>query len=270
MLPCVSVLFAWYHIADCVEWLGVMMFGKFFSRKKPVAEDAGARKAALLDAALENARATDPIVHLRAGAEEVVLALRLAMTTEHGVHIDSLLAAVGSLGGFCCVDSALMLAAAVNRDPRDCGIVDVETTDGNRYYFGNPINSLLAEANISFGALVVGMINQLGSRDYPDFADIAKHVAETIGTPEFGHPRVPEQHRPGDLPINYVRAFWPQVLPLVERRVPKVLERVTLFGLAAQKVIKMGKDVIPPPVAGKLMMECAVPMAKLDPARLWA
>lgn len=245
------------------------MFGKFFGKKKDVTEDSGAGKAALLDAAIEKARETDPAVHLRIGAEELVQRLLAGMKTEDGVHIESLLGALGALAGFCCVDSTLKQAAALGRNTRDCGIVDVEMDDGSRYYLGEPINKLLAGIDLSLWSLTAGMINHLGSEDYPDFAEIAGHVSGTLGGPAFGLPRLPDKHRPGDLPINYVRALWPVLLPSIEHRAPTLQERVTLFGFAVQNVIKMGKDVIPPAIAGTLVMECAVPMSKLDPATLW-
>jgi len=247
-----------------------MMFGKLFGRKKEVVEDDAAQKAALLDTAIEEARATNPVVHLKIGAEELVQRLLAGMKTERGVHIESLLGVLGSLAGFCCIDSTLKQAAALDRSSRDCGIVDVETSDGNHYYFGDPINNLLAGSDLSLWALVAGIVNHLGSQDYPDFAEIAAHVAGTLGGPEFGHARVPEQHKPSDLPINYVRDLWPHVIPLVDQRVPVLQERVTLFGFAVQNVIQMGKDVVPAAMAGKLVMECAVPMSKLNPAKLWA
>lgn len=177
---------------------------------------------------------------------------------------------LGSLAGFCCIDSSLKQAAASGRSPLDYGIFDVETSDGNRYYLGDPINKQLAGTDLSLWSLVAGMINHLGSQDYPDFAEIAGHVAGTLGGPDFGRPRVADQHQPSDLPINYVRDLWPLFLPHIEKRVPVLQERVTLFGFAIQNSIQMGADVIPPAIAGKLVMECAVPMAKLDPAKLWS
>lgn len=137
------------------------MFGKLFGRKKEVIEDEGAHKAALLDAAIEEARATNPVVHLKIGAEELVQRLLASMKTERGVHIESLLGVLGSLAGFGCIDSTLKQVAAMGRSSRDCGIVDVETSDGNRYYLGDPINDLLAGSDLSLWALVAGIVNHL-------------------------------------------------------------------------------------------------------------
>lgn len=246
------------------------MFGKLFGKKKDAGSDEAAQKAALLDSAIEEARSTNPVAHLKIGAEELVQRLLDGMKTERGVHVESLLGVLGSLAGFCCIDSRLKQVAIKGLSSREIGIVDVETSDGNRYYLGDPINSLLAGSDLSLWALVAGIVNHLGSQDYPDFNGIAGHVASTLGGPEFGLPRVPDHHKLNDLPINYVRDIWPHVLPLLDNRVPVLQERITLFGFAVQNVIQMGKDVISPAVAGKLVMECAVPMSKLDPAKLWA
>lgn len=244
-----------------------MMFGKLFGKKRSAVSNEAAQKRALLDAAIESAREENPVAHLKIGAEELVQMLITGLKGERGVHVESLLGILGSLAGFCCIDSTLKQAAALGRSHREVGIMEVETSDGNRYYFGDPINNLLAGSDLSLWALVAGVVNHLGSQDYPDFQDIARHVGSTLGSPEFGRPRVPDQHKPGDLPVHYVRDLWPLVLPLLERRAPVLQERVTFFGFAVQNVMQMGKDVIAPAVAGKLVMECAVPMSKLDPSK---
>jgi len=48
------------------------MFGKLFGKKKEVVDDEVATKAAILDAAIEEARATNSVAHLKIGAEELV------------------------------------------------------------------------------------------------------------------------------------------------------------------------------------------------------
>lgn len=245
------------------------MFGKFFSKKKKNDSDEHRQASALHENVIEGGNTANPYAHLKFGADELVQRLLIGMKTERGVHVESLLGVLGSLAGFCCIDSTLKQAVALGRNTRDCGIMDIETSDGNHFYLGEPINALLAGTDMSLWSLTAGIINHLGSQEYPNFAEIAGHVAAKLGGPEFGHPRVPEQHKPSDDPINYVRDLWPHILPLVEQFAPILHERVTLFGFAVQNVIVMGKDVIPPATAGKLVMECAVPMSRLDPDRLW-
>ena len=164
------------------------MFKRLFGRK-PVADDRDTApapdenqmKAAAMDHALEEARKTDRIVPLRVGAQELVQMLLNAMKDGRGVHVESLLVTLGSLAGFCCVDSTLKQIALMGKTSREVGIIDVGMSNGQRYYLGDPINNLLAESDHSLWALVAGAANQLGTQDYPDFADIAKHVAGTLG-----------------------------------------------------------------------------------------
>jgi hypothetical protein len=225
------------------------MFGRLFGRK-------GNRENAV----------EHPVAHLKAGAVAVIERLLPAMQDERGVHIESVLGALGSLAGYCCIDSAVKRAAGLGQGCRAYGIMDVETNGGSLYYFGDPVNHLLAGRGLSLHALVAGIVDHYGCRDVPDFDEIAGHVAMTVGGAQFGIPRMPDQHRPARLPIDYVRDLAHHIMPVVERHAPVLEERVTLFGFAIQNVIGMGQGVIPADVAGKLVMECAVPMARIDPA----
>lgn len=247
------------------------MLGKWFGKKKtmteanaeqpvpPAAEPAEQTGGSALDVAM-----------MRAGAADIVQSLTTAMSAGgRPVRLDDLLAIIGSLGGFCCVDSVLRRAAELNVAPRDVGIVEVETENGERFYMGDQINGLLLESGLSLFALVAGMMNQLGSIDYPAVQDIVSHVAGTLGSDDFGIPRLPDQHRPAEPPLTLVKTLWPALLPKVEHYAPALQVRVTLFGLAAQMLMEMGKDVIDPALAGRIVMECAIPMAKLDPQTVY-
>lgn len=240
------------------------MFGKIFSRKNNPTDS----KKSHSDTTVKQAAGHYPVAHLKIGANEVVQRLIAGLKNERGVHVESILGILGSLAGFCVIDSTFKEIAAAGHNPREGGLMRIETADGSHYYFGEPLNKKLAGTDLSLWALVAGIINHLGSNDYPDFAEISEYVASTLGGPNFGRPRIAKQHQPADLPINYVRQIWPFILPIIERHAPSLQERVPLFGFAVQNIIEMGRDVIPPAIAGKLVMECAVPMAKIDPSKI--
>lgn len=153
-------------------------------------------------------------------------------------------------------------------DSRAAGIIDVECNDGQKYYMGDPVNFLLLEGPQSVWALSAGMAQHLGDTDLLDVGEIAGYVAGTICGDAFGIPRLPDGHTTSDSPVNYVQNLWQTVLPDVDHRAPEPLERVVLFGLAIQKVMEIAKDVIPPSAALRIVMECAIPMAKLDPEKI--
>lgn len=56
-----------------------------------------------------------------------------------------------------------------------------------------------------------------------------------------------------------------EVLELYE--VPAA-QQPTALGFALQRAIVVGKDAIDPTVAARVVIECAVPMAKIDPAKV--
>ena len=97
--------------------------------------------------------------------------------------------------------------------------------------------------------------------------DVMKHVAATIGESNFGIPRLPPEHIPGDLPINYVRHLWPMVRDALDLYQVPAEKRATSIGFAIQEVIDQSKDAVSPKIAAQIVSEYAVPMAKLDPAQ---
>jgi hypothetical protein len=251
------------------------MFGRLFGRKSSKEEslsdliEARANsieaKSALSDQAIVKQAVIDPMVGLKIGAQELVQRLMDASKDEKGVHVESLLATLGSIAGFACVVGTLEQVAAKGADFQSCGIMQVSCADGKNYYLGDPINELLLEGQHSVWALAAGTAQNLGVTKLLDVAEIAGYVAGTLGGPKFGEPRLPDGHPISDLPINYVKNIWPVAAPQLAQRAPEPYERVVLLGLAIQNVMEMGRTAIDPALALHIVMECAVPMAKLDP-----
>lgn len=241
------------------------LFGKKTSADDQHAETSEQSISRTLDHAIEQHKAQDPFVGAKIGADELVQRLTDAMQDGKGVHAESLLATVASLAGFACVYGTLQQVRSRGMDTRAAGIVDVECNDGRKFYMGDHINFLLLEGPQSVWALSAGMAQHLGDTDLLDVTEVTGYVAGTLCGDTFGIPRLPDGHPTFDLPLNYVRDLWNVVLPHVDRRAPEPLERVVLFGLAIQKVMEMAKEVVAPSIALRIVMECAVPMAKIDP-----
>ncbi|GJI96783.1 hypothetical protein RugamoR57_35010 [Duganella caerulea] len=85
-----------------------------------------------------------------------------------------------------------------------------------------------------------------------------------MGSDAFGKPRARENHAPQEPPINYVRALWPVLKPVVVKYCPNPEHWPVLLGLSIQEVIVMAKTVIDPCLALELVMEAAVPMSKVN------
>ena len=219
--------------------------------------------AALKDRIAEG-RADDPLIGPKIGAKLVNERLIAGLKNQKGVHIESFLTLLGALAGFSCQMSICEQRRAgtlVNPEGKAIWVV-VKGKDGKKYYFGDGINGPLLENQYSIWSFTAGALQQFGAA-MPDVNEIVNHVASTVGGAGFGVPRIPENHRPGDLPINYLKVVWPRIFPAV-RELCELLEWPLLFGIAAQRAIEMGKDVLSPTLAATIVMECAIPMSKVD------
>ncbi|MDQ8023121.1 MAG: hypothetical protein REI94_14890 [Moraxellaceae bacterium] len=206
---------------------------------------------------------TDPLAGAKRGAQEVVQALVGKLNTGNGVHVESLLCALGSLAGYAC-QARLRAQALEKGTPENKVFVIVETTNGGKYYFGDPLNKALAESKYSVWGLAAGAAQHHGCADLPDVAEIFGHVSKTVGNADFGHPRLPERHQPALKPVSYVQAYWAALLPTVKRCCPKPSEWPILYGIAIQQVMGMSKQILPADMALRIVMESAVPMSKID------
>lgn len=213
--------------------------------------------------AIDEKRKDDPLIGAKIGAKEVNQRLINAMKNEKGIHIESLLCALGSLAGYAC--QANIRAQALEQGlPETANLVVVETKSGAKYYFGDHLNAPLAESQHSIWSLSAGAAQHCGASTLPDISEIFKYTTETVGDSKFGEPRIPENHRPGDQPINYVKVLWPALLPVLKQFCKKPAEWPILFGLAIQDTLDMSKSIISPETALKIVMECAIPMSKID------
>jgi len=223
--------------------------------KSPPYEDALFRQIA------EKSK-TDPLIGAKIGKKEILQRLLDAMKTERGVHVESLLCVLGALAGYAC--QASVRAQAVARGlPETALLVVAETKDGNTYYFGDNLNKPLAESQYSVWNLAGGGAQQYGCNALPDVVGIFKYATETGGTPAFGKPRVPDGHAAHDLPINYVKALWPALFPIIQKFCVNPEHWPILLALSIQDAIGMGKQTLDPCIALQIVMESAVPMSKV-------
>lgn len=248
------------------------MFKKIFERLLGSKQDtknvpALDPKAAALIHAIREQSKHDPLVGAKLGAKEIFQRLLNGMKDEKGVHVESLLCALGALAGYSCQANLRALATAQGM-PEIAVFQTVETQDGKRYFFGEPINKALAGSQYSIFGLAAGAAQHVGAKEFPDLNEIFQYTSQAIGSDQFGVPRVPQEHRASDSPINYLKAIWSPLFPTVELFCPNPTDWPILYGLAIQEAIEFGTGVIDPTLALKIVMESAIPMSKVDLANL--
>lgn len=226
-----------------------------FMREKAITES-------LMHAIKEQSK-EDPLIGAKIGSKEVNQRLMDGMKSDRGVHIESMLCVLGSLAGYSC--QANLRAQAVARGmPENAAFQVVGTKDGKKYFFGDPLNNALAESQYSVWGLAAGAAQHVGCNTLPDIKGIFKHTTEVLGSDDYGLPRVPDNHKSNDTPLNYLRTLWPSIHPTVKQFCPNPVDWPILFGLAIQEVIYMGKGIIDPGLALTIVMESAIPMSKVD------
>jgi hypothetical protein len=217
----------------------------------------------LLEAIAER-RARDPLVGPKIAAEEVSRRLLEAMATARGVHVESLLAVCGALAGHACQASLRARSLAAGQ-AETAGLHVVGTRDGGSFLVGEGLVQALFNDPYATWSLAAGAAQQAGCEALPDPTELWRHGMETLGQESFGVPLVPSRHQPSPDSLRLLPALWPALLPLAQRICPDPAEWPILFGLVAQKAITMGKEVIDPCLALRIVMDTAIANAMVPP-----
>jgi hypothetical protein len=210
----------------------------------------------------------DPLVRVQV-AGTIVFDLFVRLLGQEGrVRVDDLIAALASLGGHLCLVGVLETLKARDLTPTDVGMLEVEGRDGHRYYFGDEPNRLLLESSTSLLSLVLGAAHHHGAPVSLELVhETMKRTAQQVGTGEFGHPELPDQHQPALTPFEWVTHGRAKIVDALDLYEVALLARPTAVGFALQRAVDEGREALDPLMAAKIAIECAVPMAKVDPLR---
>lgn len=179
------------------------------------------------------------------------------------------LGVMASLAGFSCLSAVYLKYERGEISPDQDGFRIEVTGSGRRAFFGSLIEDALLEEQASVWRMVEAQARNLGAVKLPDPREILRYVQANYDHKDYGLPRLPEAHMPRDLPSNFVRYLMPSYLPLLQKYDPDVDQFKTSFGYAIQTLMAESCEEIDPATAAKLVMECAVPMASLDPAEVY-
>lgn len=211
----------------------------------------------------EHSSQDDPLIGAKNGAKQVAFSVRSAMANEAGVHAESFLCALAACAGYSCQASVRRQAVAQGLD-ETAYLVHVECDDGKTYFFGDALNRPLAETQYSVWNLAAGAALAAGCADILDLEDIFRHVSETVGTADFGNPRLLPEHPIHRKPVEYLVAIWPQLLPMIVKFCPDPEHWPIVMSFAIHEMIIETSKVLDPCVSLKVVMESAVPMSKVD------
>jgi len=196
----------------------------------------------------------------REGGFEVFACLTAHLKKDGRVHIESML---GAVAGYAC-QAQLRAQARAGGLPEARAFHVVTAADGKRYFFGDPLNGLLAGPGMSLWTVCSAGVGLAGKAGLLDPNAIFQHAATSVGSGAFGVPRVPPAHQPIEAPLAYLKALWPAVAPIAARRCPDPAHWNLLFCAALKRTLQVAEGTIAPELAFRLVMESAVTMSKVD------
>jgi hypothetical protein len=180
-------------------------------------------------------------------------------------QIPSILNAIGASAGFAAQIAVWReLISPGLRDPGDFLIL-ATTNSGSNYLFGDAINLFLFATladRLSFLSLAAGSLRN--ASELPDIGEIARHVATSIGSDQFGQPRLPSGIELLELPHAALTKTWKKAARILQNC--RAGEWPALLGAVAKNLIDANLQAFSPTTAVKILLEAAVPMSKLDPA----
>ena len=202
---------------------------------------------------------------------------------ERGVHAETLMVVIGALAGFAtayAVHHAWRQSGKVSsgEDSSGTDLITLGAIDGRTYYSGNLLNAYLVPENPSVQSLwglVAGGAALAGApkQDLSKIDDTFRHVIHTIGGPDFGIVRAPEDHPPTVTVREVISVLWPLTFSILNRKdAPGANGRgvdiehwPVAVGIVAQQFLVMSKDVLDPELACAFIMEAAIAASKMDP-----
>ena len=216
------------------------------------------------------------------------------LKTERGVHMETLLCSIGALAGFAAQTAAFgrvekrdfpgadpgMATAAMAEHLRNANLMVVANTkSGEAFYFGDLINGYIVPQptnDYSLWNFVAAAAIEAGlaPAELPDYRGLFRFAAQSVGTPEFGVPRVAKEHQPQLMPCAALNLFWPRARfiltredgpgPANGRHVPPHYWPLVI-DLVARQFVLMSKTTLDLKIGVSLLMESAIAMSKVDP-----
>lgn len=226
------------------------------------ADDAMTPQLASLRALIAKQRQDDPLVGAKVGSKLALDMLLDQLTTEHGVHAESLMAISGVLVGLS-VQASLWEEAQRLGQRRIPGVQRVTCGDNSQVWIGEPITKRMMAGYGSPWQLLREAARQEGCPSLPEGEQLVLDSVQRIGTPSFGHPAVPASHTPQVLAADEQIGLWRLYLPLCLACCDKTEEWPLLFGLLASRALKLVKPTLSADLAIRLAMDSALDAAKV-------
>jgi outer membrane murein-binding lipoprotein Lpp len=203
-------------------------------------------------------------------AEQILAVLLAEEKDVIGVHVETALAALGATAGFACQMAIRDGFIAKGMIAEDKAFVVIGTKSGETFYTGPLLNTCLTttqKGQYSVWSLVAGAVQKLGA-PIPDITPLFSESAGAMGSHTYGASRIKAPHQPNrryeELLVKYWNVFRNRMV--ADGQDPTIWPLI--LAQAAQQLVFMAKDKLPPALSAEIVMDAAVAMSRLDPARV--
>jgi len=203
----------------------------------------------------------------QSGAHQIVQFLMDAYHDTQGISAETVLSAAGALAGFAAQEAIWEGVVRTGKMGAAQALIRVNTKSGETYYFGDFLNTILAstkEGQLSIWRLVGIAATEVGAQSLPPLEPLFAQCAETVGTSDFGKPKLPSNLVLRELPRQALR-HWQSVKTILVTAGVQPLHWPLELGVAAQKLIFQTRAAIPADVGALVVMQAAISMSRVDP-----
>lgn len=184
------------------------------------------------------------------------------------VGIEDFIGLLASAGGIACIATSLIEWEFVRHGPVSGDPILEQQVAGQSYFCGDLPSRYLYESQLSLLNIALPYAMKHGAEIDHDFLhEPIAHAMRSVGTPQFGMPRLPVQHRLNASPLELARLAWPQADHTFDTLKLGLQYRPAALGFAIGKALDTAGRTIDPLIMATIAVECAVPMAMVDPAQ---
>ena len=181
-------------------------------------------------------------------AGHIIEMLKHVFTTDKGLDIRKALIFSSSLAGYACHQAVI---------GEKKSFVIVETKDKKKFYFGDDVNKYLLENKNS----VIGLCNAIVNLSNEDILKMVSDFAKNVGNEDMTLCGLEPQNI-----FNEVKQCWDGIYEnMTSKYCKSPSEYPILFGIVLQNMLIIAlKAGAPKDEAGKIAMECAIAVSKMD------
>ncbi len=184
------------------------------------------------------------------------------------VGLENFIGLLASAGGVACIATALCELEVVKGHDTNPNLVLERQEGGQSYFAGDLPSRYLYESEASLLNIALQWAMKHGAQIEHDFLhEPVDHTMQSVGSSQFGVPRLPPEFTPNALPIDLALCAWPQADIAFEAAGLAMEWRPAALGFAIGKAIDLGASSLDPMVLAKIAVECSVPMAAVDPSQ---